>query len=293
MESKTFSMEADKMGNNPDHHGFACRQTHRLTHELQGRCQGKKATLSFTRSLRRIRLAFLLALFPVIWVSCIRVDPFHIIRGSGRIVEEFREVGQFDRVKVVGSCKLFIRSGPGGAIRLLGEDNILPLIETTVVNRTLVIATSNECSYLTNVGVEVHVSMNTVRGLSIAGSCIALGEGRLSADTLELEIAGSGRIDLDVAARDISSRILGSGTIELHGECDRHVVEITGSGNMRAFDLQAKQCDIVISGSGECRVFVTSALDVRISGSATVYYKGRPPFIRLKNTGTGKIIALD
>ena len=293
MESRTFSMGANKMENNSDHHDFACRQAQRLSHELQRRFQGKEATLSFIKSLRRIRLVFLLALFPVIWVSCFRVDPFHIIQGSGHIVEEFRKVGQFDRVKVMGSCKLFIRPGPGGAIRLLGEDNILPFIETAVVNSTLVIGTSNKCSYLTNVGVEVYVSMNIVRGVSIAGSCIAVGEGRLSADKLELVIAGSGRIDLDVTARDIFSRILGSGTIELHGKCDQHVVEITGSGNMRAFDLQVQRCDIFISGSGECRVFVTRALDVRISGSATVYYKGRPPLIHLKNTGSGKIIALD
>ena len=293
MESKTFSMEADKMGNNSNHHGFACRQTQRLPHELQRKFPGKKATLSFLRSLRRIRPAFLLALFPVLWVSCFRVDPCHIIRGSGHIVEEFREVGQFDRVKVIGSCKLFIRPGPGGAVRLLGEDNILPLIETAVVNRALVIGTSNESSFLTNVGVEVYVSMNTVRGVSIAGSCIALGEGRLSSEKLELEIAGSGRIDLDVTARDIFSRILGSGTIELHGECDRHVIEIMGSGDMRAFDLQAQRCDLFISGSGECRVFVKRALDVRITGSATVYYKGHPPLVLLENTGSGKIIALD
>ena len=293
MESNNFSMEEDKMGNNSNHHGFACRQTQRLFHELQRKFHYRKATMSFIRSVPRIRLLFLLALFPVIWVSCFRVDPFHIIRGSGHIVEEFRAVGQFDRIKVMGSCKLFIRPGPGGAIRLLGDDNILPFIETAVANRTLVIGTSNHCSYLTNVGVEVHVSMNTVRGVSIDGSCIAVAEGRLSADKLELEIAGSGRIDLDVTAREIFSRILGSGTIELHGECDRHVIEITGSGNMRAFDLQTQRCEISISGSGECRVFVTSALDVRISGSATVYYKGRPPLIRLENTGTGKIIALD
>ncbi|NIM11433.1 MAG: hypothetical protein GTO45_36830 [Candidatus Aminicenantes bacterium] len=212
------------------------------------------------------------------------------IIGSGQVIEEFRQVANFDRICIRGSCKLFVRKSPTQELRLVGEDNILPIIETYVEGDTLVIG--SERSYRSEVGVTVYASMEEIREFSIAGACDIVGEESFTTDTLDLEILGAGNIDLEVTAQTISTVIRGAGNVTLRGSARQHMVEIAGSGNIEALDLEVQTYDIVIAGFGECWIFVTERLDAVISGTGTIYYQGEPAVINSQIAGTGKLVKL-
>ena len=209
--------------------------------------------------------------------------------GSGRVVEEFRNVSYFDSIEVLGSCKLFFQKGPQ-SLRLVGEDNILSIIDTHVEGSTLVI--DSERSYSSDIGVTAYVSMESVRGFAIRGAGKIIGEEGFTTDELVLEIFGAGRVELSVTVQSISSRIVGTGSISLAGSADLHTVEIGGAGEIDAYDLETGTYDITINGAGCCRIFVTRQLDVVIAGSGVVYYKGNPSVIRSNIAGAGKIVKI-
>ena len=52
--------------------------------------------------------------------------------------------------------------------------------------------------------------------------------------------------------------------------------EISGTGNLSAFELLAKRFNLKSSGVGNANINVANNLDVDISGTATVNYKGNP-----------------
>jgi hypothetical protein len=56
-------------------------------------------------------------------------------------------------------------------------------------------------------------------------------------------------------------------------------------------NFDAKKASTQTSGSGNIRVNVSEALDVRISGSGDVFYKGSP-VINVSVSGSGRLIKL-
>jgi hypothetical protein len=212
------------------------------------------------------------------------------IIGSGQVIEEFRQAANFNRICIQGSCKLFVRKSPAQELRLVGEDNILPIIETYVEGDTLVIG--SERSYRSQVGLTVYATMEEIRGFSIVGACDIVGEESFTTDTLDLEILGAGNIDLEVTAQTISTIIRGAGNVTLRGSARQHMVEIAGSGNIEALNLEVQTYDIVIAGFGDCRIFVKERLDAVISGTGTIYYRGEPAVINSQIAGIGKLVKL-
>jgi len=51
---------------------------------------------------------------------------------------------------------------------------------------------------------------------------------------------------------------------------------VTGTGNLKAFGLDIKECNIRIPGAGNCEVNVIHNLDMKISGMGNLCYKGSP-----------------
>jgi len=101
---------------------------------------------------------------------------------------------------------------------------------------------------------------------------------RISAESLEgVEINGSG--DVTAAQIDAASfdvTINGSGNVEPAGSSDELTVEINGSGDYKGEDLIAATGAVRVSGSGSALVNVTDSLDVDIAGSGDVAYMGDP-----------------
>ena len=66
-------------------------------------------------------------------------------------------------------------------------------------------------------------------------------------------------------------------------------VKLIGTGNFNGFPLLVKNCNVDITGTGDCEVSVETKLDVSIIGSGSVYYKGNPSVIT-NISGSGSVI---
>jgi hypothetical protein len=213
------------------------------------------------------------------------------VYGSGVVVEEIREVDSFHSVEIWGSCDLYFVKEASQELRIITDDNILPLIHTWVRHDgTLII--ESKSSYTSNVGVKVYASMVEIRRLAVSGSGSIIGESPFSPQELHLMIAGSGSIHMNVRAKKVWSSIAGSGNIHLAGNADYHNVTIAGSGNIEALDFLVSYYDIQVPGSGECRIHVENVLNVVIAGSGKVYYKGYPSAVNTTIVGSGDVIHL-
>jgi hypothetical protein len=97
---------------------------------------------------------------------------------------------------------------------------------------------------------------------------------------------------MDVIAHIVESEISGSGQIYVSGSTYEHSINISGSGNIRAFPLTTQRTYVKISGSGNSEVSVEDYLDVNISGSGNVFYKGNPQ-INTHISGSGNVVKVN
>ncbi len=120
------------------------------------------------------------------------------------------------------------------------------------------------------------------------------GSGQIECTQIEaisavLDFEGSGNIDCAVDVEDLSSKIEGSGDINIDGSALNSELQVIGSGRQRAGQLNTDVCTAYISGSGIIDTDVNNSLDVTIIGSGTVNYFGNP-VITSYISGSGKIV---
>ena len=87
----------------------------------------------------------------------------------------------------------------------------------------------------------------------------------------------------------MKARLQGSGDIVLTGSAPKQRAVISGSGDIHNFGLNSGEAITEIVGSGDIEVLVQERLDVRISGSGSVSYKGTPTDINSTIVGSGNI----
>jgi hypothetical protein len=66
-------------------------------------------------------------------------------------------------------------------------------------------------------------------------------------------------------------------------------ISLTGTGSFMGFSMRAGDCQVDITGTGNCEITVDNSLDVTIDGTGSVYYKGNPD-INEDITGSGSLI---
>jgi hypothetical protein len=210
------------------------------------------------------------------------------VKGNGVIRTQARNVSGFTGVGLGISARVEVRQGDAEGVTIEADENLLPLIETSVKDGTLEIKPARRNLSLNSKTIKVVVQARRIDSLSLGGS------GSISADSLRagklsLEVGGSGTIDLKrVQADKIAAAIGGSGDVKLAGAAQRLDISIGGSGDIAASALVADQVAVSIGGSGSADVAARKLLDVTIAGSGSVNYSGDPK-VTQTTVGVGHI----
>jgi Putative auto-transporter adhesin, head GIN domain len=200
------------------------------------------------------------------------------VTGSGKAASETRTVSGFQGIALRGSMKLVLRQGTREGLELRGDDNLLPLIESRVVERsgvpTLEIGVKKGVSMSPKSEVVATIDLITLRALSISGSGDVTAEA-LKTSALAVAITGSGNVRLkQLVADSVSAKVTGSGDIEFSGRAPKLEVSISGSGDVQARGLEADDVSVSVAGSGDANVTARKTLAVSIAGVGNVKYAG-------------------
>ena len=212
------------------------------------------------------------------------------VKGNGNLVDKNRSVGSFEGIAVAGSFDVILVKGDEGRIDLQVEENLEPYLETEVEGQTLKVRWKRGANIRTTKNTTVTVHFKELNEVALSGSGDVRSKSLLQDDAMTVALAGSGDIDLELAASSVESAISGSGDIRLHGKASALHAAVSGSGDTDASELQCEKADLAISGSGNMRVHVSQELKARISGSGNIKYKGNPAREDVKVSGSGSVI---
>jgi len=160
-------------------------------------------------------------------------------------------------------------------------------VEVRVINDRLTVEERGH-NHREDLLIEIYVP--ELSRLRSTGSSQVYGESFFTQDrNMDITLDGSGEIDFAIDTDNLDVELNGSGYIYLEGDLQTLDIEISGSGWVRSFDLESDNTDIRIEGSGSAEVNVVTDLDVFISGSGDVYYKGHPS-VNAEITGSGSVI---
>jgi hypothetical protein len=220
---------------------------------------------------------FVLVTLLVVLALSVQGCDIKVVRGSGKMVEEEREVSGFDSISLSGMGNVYVELGDEESLTIEAEDNLLKHLKSDVKGRTLEIGTKSGVNLRPQEEINFYLTVKEVNALEISGS----GDIRLPdwlAGSFTIDISGSGDVRLDsLNANWLDVKISGSGRVDIDGgQVEKQDVEINGSGDYRARDLESSRATVRVSGSGEATLWAIDELEVNISGSGDVFYAGDP-----------------
>jgi len=209
----------------------------------------------------------------------------------GQSGKESRNVSDFKEISFGIAGNLHVKLGSGFSVVLEGDKSYLSEIETYVRDGRLVIRNESNWHIFNNQHADVYVTLPELRALGVSGSGNATVEDPLKAGSLDLNVSGSGKINInDLDASSLDCGISGSGDIYLNGsgEVEKGDFSISGSGNFKSSNVRVADLEVRISGSGNCSCNVKDNLKASVSGSGNVWFSGNPR-LDVHTSGSGHV----
>lgn len=243
--------------------------------------------MKITSNIRLRHLVLAVAAFtlaaPVAMVSASPLDWIggEKVRGSGALKKQSRAVSHFTGLTLNLPAQLELRIGNTEGITIETDDNLLPLIDTTIDNGTLKIRPLKKHMNLHATSMKIIVHARQVERIALGGS------GTIRSDALrgarmQFDLGGSGAIDVkSIDGEAVSVTVGGSGNFKAGGGSARTVsVSIGGSGDVDLGRMAAGDASVSVAGSGTAEVWARDNLSATIAGSGDVHYHGDPKISR-------------
>lgn len=206
------------------------------------------------------------------------------IEGSGKEATDKRQVTAFTKLEIAGSFNVTLVQDSSNSVTINADDNILSIIKTDISGDKLKISTDkkNICS---SKEIAITIGVRNLKSISAAGAVEITSNGRLNLGDLDLDLSGATKINLDVAASNVETNGSGVSDITLTGQASSHSIEMSGSGNVHAFDFVVGNYSIETSGQSDYEINVLSQLNINSTGASDIKYKGNPTKVNKSKTG--------
>ena len=233
-------------------------------------------------------LQYAILVFLIIGSSSCFISPHETIYGSGNVVTEERDIGDFTGLKVSSGIDVVIRQGKEISLKLEADDNLHEVIITEVDGNTLKIYTRKNIRKARSKKVFlVYEDLNTIR-ISSAGD--VTGENTLHTGTLDIDLSSAGDLNLEVQAEKIRCDISSSGDARLSGSTEVLVASLSSAGDLHAYELNTKKTEVSCSSAGDARVYATEEFNLRSSSAGSIYYKGDGRVVNSHTSSAGSIV---
>lgn len=246
-----------------------------------------------------------------VWVlsSCEYVQGGNIVRGSGDVVEETRDVSGFDRVELGTIGTLIIEQGDQAGLVVEAEDNLLQYIETRVQGGKLLIDVRQGASITPTRPIRYRLTTDDLREIALSSSGDAqapmwqasqfaiqisssgsLSMDGIEADRVDITVSSSGNVGLDeIITGRLSVVIESSGNVTIgSGSADEQDIRISSSGDYEAREVESTRVEARLTSSGSATVRVSEVLNGRLSSSGNLYYIGNPQ-VDVQTTSSGDV----
>jgi hypothetical protein len=219
---------------------------------------------------RTVVFLFVFALLGTVYPSAVFGRNWNkkLIKGSGHVISEARNVGEFINIEANSMLDMKISIGEKQSVVIYLDDNLIPLITTEVEDGWLII--ENEKDWKTESKGRIEITVPALQ---------------------EVESNGFG----DVAVSGLSNDAFaldhnGAGDVELAGRVDELDIDVDGMGDIDAREVETRIASVKVNGMGDVHVRASERLRGKVNGMGTVFSYGKPEYVSVNVSGMGSLV---
>lgn len=189
------------------------------------------------------------------------------IKGNGDVTSDKRQVNGMTALNVSGPMQVEVRVGAAPSLEIIGDSNLLNLVQTQVSGETQKIW--------------IDEKFNSTNPIRVVYTVPAV---------TEITSNGSGRLMVNgLNGGNLAVRNNGSRSVNLDGNVSRIDIVNTGSGSVNALGLMSKDAKINLQGSGSLNLGAVNGneLAVTVNGSGSVHASGNVRNLMAQTHGSG------
>ena len=215
-----------------------------------------------------------------------------VVRGSGNVVEETREVSGFSGVNLATIGDMTIELGDNESLRIEAEDNLMEYFETEGRGGKLTIGTQNNIRLETTKPVRYYLTVTGLDTLEISSAGVIQAPNREAGD-FSITISSVGDLEMgELNAGTLEVDIGSTGNLDISGgEVRSQNIKIGSSGNYTAQDLASDEADVRLGSAGSATIWVQEDLQANLSSSGDVRYRGNPT-VDATTSSSGDVIQI-
>jgi hypothetical protein len=219
------------------------------------------------------------------------------IVGNGKIIDKQIPISEFDTLNISGKFDVIIGNGKPGTVSISGDENVIPAITITTINKVLNIETQHDISVhpkivISNENIqainlngktELHAMNINAEKLTMAMNGKSIGYIQGNMKSLEFNLNGKSELHATLPQADhISVTVNGKGTLYLTGKTKSLMITCHGKADVFAKNLVADNVIVQSTGDSEMTIHAVKSLTVQAFGKSTILYTGDP--VVTKNT---------
>jgi len=257
-------------------------------------------------------LSVCLTIFSIFPSSCEKNQFDQCISGEGEMETQLIELKQpINQISLASTGTLILKQGAEQLIEIRAHANVIEhLVDNSSTKNGLWKISLGDCEEkIKKEELQIFVTLPTLVGLALARDGDVKTEGVFdNIEEIKLIVAGSGNMDvtlgsnvrnintflndngdlnltLEGQAQKVKTFISDYGNCTLSGAAEMLEIFVRGKGDVKALNLTAQNCSINTDETGDCEVQVENELNVIVSSSGNVCYKGHPTVIIEKDEG--------
>lgn len=196
------------------------------------------------------------------------------IEGSGRVLEEVREVEPFQAIAAHDALVVSYEPGEVATVIVRGDDDLVPLVRALVREGVLVLEMVEDTRYESRTPLEVLV----------VGPAVSVVEAHGAAQ-VRAKLDGTGRVRLladgasqvwvsELGASEAILEVSGAARLEVKGRTDAVTLTAAGASRIDAGALVAAHVEVDVSGAAHVEVYAAGDVRGSASGASVVRLAG-------------------
>jgi len=214
------------------------------------------------------------------------------ISGSGVSKEETRSVDAFHAVEAGNALEvnIVVTSGAKPSLKISGDDNLVPLVESVIRDGTLTLRLEDNTSISPKLPLRAEVVTGTLEEVNSSGAATVKVKGGTTVDRFKASASGASRLNVEgLESSQAVASAAGACHVVLSGSAASLKVEASGASQVKAEALNVENAQVSISGASGVELRATKSVSGDVSGASHLDLSGSPARNTVSTSGASHV----
>ncbi|WP_430909671.1 head GIN domain-containing protein [Maribacter sp. 2-571] len=237
--------------------------------------------------MKKLKLLVIVMITAGLFHSC----NVETITASGDVINKEINISDYTALKVSDAFNVFVTfSETNESIILVANEDVQKLVVIEKQDDDLIIGLKKSARIRGNATLEVYIQAKTLSAFDINGAAKIILENQLSVPNLSISLSGSSDFDGALQVEELYLKSNGASESDLSGTVKNAHIALSGSSELRDFDLNIQTADLRLSGASDAYIAVIKNMEVIASGASRLIYRGDADIIKKKLSGSSQLI---